>query len=669
MSDIIERVLTPLSAETRELFSPLQFRASDRLTLDLTRDHNYFIATTWAIGLDGSTHQWASADASRTWLARIPERKQHDTHNEWLLAATDFTAIVIHVLWKHQDAIVFKSDAARTKYNFLIARFVAQLQEAAHRGEYKLLNELPPAPPDFIDHPQLPLRRHQLAALFTTHYLDSCALHMGMGTGKTAVAVARICLEARRRRKRGGGPLLALIVAPKNVRHNWGIEFHRFATAPGKLTVLRGGLLARVKQITEVMMPDVDRDESMYSVVISSYNGVVKTYDALRMIPWDICVLDEAHNIKNVYAKRWKTFMRLRDICTKRMELTGTPITNSPLDLFPQLEFLGEGLSGFMKWEKFRSFYCKLEKTHDGRMSVRGYKNLPLMSERLARISFVVTKEEALPDLPPKTLDVIECEMGELQREIYQKVCAELLVEVESTLASDRPAAMTIENVLTSLLRLAQITAGMIRWDPECDINNVPIGPPRVEFFDDCPKLEALMEDIQSLEKLDKALVWCCFIPVVERISRRLTELGVDHVTFTGRTSDADRIDAVERFNNDPACKIFLGNPAAGGEGLNLCGYDREHPDTSLTNCCRVLIYAQNWSSVKRAQSEDRPHRDGTRVPVQVRDFIIPGTIEEEIRTRVLDMRQRALNIQDIAQILTSLRAVLGVKEEDNGDE
>jgi len=110
---------------------------------------------------------------------------------------------------------------------------------------------------------------------------------------------------------------------------------------------------------------------------------------------------------------------------------------------------------------------------------------------------------------------------------------------------------------------------------------------------------------------------------------------------------------------------VFIGNPAAGGTGLNLIGYPPEGheiyerlgktPDDWETNCNHVIYYSQDWSMVKRSQSEKRAHRRGTRAPVRVTDLVVPNTVDTEIREAVLDKTRNALEIGDLRRILERL--------------
>jgi SNF2 family DNA or RNA helicase len=443
----------------------------------------------------------------------------------------------------------------------------------------------------------------------------------------------------------------AIIVAPNNVRLNWKNEFEKFGTEPGLVNVLRGTQIARAKILIDAFTQDED---SKFTAIIVSYETLCVSWDVLGAIPWDIACLDEAHFIKSPTTRRFKFARKLRDNSDKRVILTGTPITNTPLDLYAQLEFLAEGRSGFMSWKNFKSFYG-VYRSDEGRKTLVGMQNLPFMQERLAGSSFIITKAEALPDLPEKTYDVVEVGMSKYQAGIYDDVRKHLAAEIENSMNSDMPKQLLVNNVLTKLLRLAQITSGHVVWDAQHNDDGSIAVEKQVERFDPCPKLEALIEMLKEKGPNNKTLVWACWVSDIKAIAARLEAEGIKAVTFYGGTSDAKREEAEWLFNQDRDTKVFVGNPAAGGVGLNLLGYPPGYPEGYDTNADHVIYYSENWSPTARSQSEGRPHRRGTRVPVRITDLCVPGTIDEEIRTRVLKKIMTALEISDIRHILDAV--------------
>ncbi len=637
-----------LTDATAGLLKPVDLEPQDRLHLDIENDRKTFRATIKSVG---KTWQdaYPSLAATRVWISRVPERKRVEQFaNTWLFKATDYTAEIINAVWP-RDKIVFESEEARIILDYLLLTTTAQDHCAEVTAAYKERGEVPKH--DLTLHPDLPLAKYQQVALVNSLASEGYGLFMEQGTGKTPVVVARVCNEAPRIFRQEQRLYRALIVCPNSVRLNWLREFERFCTVGGKVNIIKGGEIERMSQLIEAMLPE---DECMFTACIISYDGMVRTWDAIGNIDWDLAVLDEAHYIKWPETKRAKMAMRLRDKARARMVLTGTPVCNTPLDLYSLFEFMGEGWSGFQSWKNFRDFYGVFNAAEgDAHRKLVGIQNLPFMKERLARTSFIIRKEEALPDLPEKVYDTYEVEMNASQAEAYQHLAESMLHEIEEQLENSENKTITINNILTQLLRLAQVTAGYIVWDEVIDPNSMEtLRAKNIEFFSPDPKLEALVEILKEKEPNQKTIVWSCFVPCIKTISERLTREGIDHVTFYGGTSDDERVEAERRFNYDPSCKVVVGNPAAGGVGLNLLGYPPHGGENYETNCDHVIYYAQNWSMVQRAQSEDRAHRRGTRTNVRITDLVVPDTIDEEIRVRVLKKKLVALEVADIREIL-----------------
>lgn len=476
---------------------------------------------------------------------------------------------------------------------------------------------------------------------------DFATVTMNEAKAQAAALIAKSRVKAKKPRM-----YRAIIVCPNNVRQNWYREFEKFATEPGQVTVLRGGQVERAKLLVEAFTPDGD---SKYTVIITSYETLIRSWNAIRMVEWDLSVLDESHYIKSQGSKRYKFALQLRDRSKRRMVLTGTPITNTPLDLFTQFEFMGKGFSGFRTWNAFRQFYGVYNTSAQGHQALVGMQNLPFMQERLARLSFIIHKTEALPDLPDKVYDISEVEMTAEQAEYYNQLARTLALEIERDLESGGPKQLVVNNILTKLLRLAQITSGFITWDATYDEDGNVVSARQIDRLDPNPKLEALVELLKEKGPNDKTLVWACWVQDIRSIAARLALEGIDAVTFYGGTSEADRQEAERRFNEDPNCRVFIGNPAAGGVGLNLLGYPPNGDGSHATNCNHVIYFSQNWSPTARSQSEDRAHRRGTRENVRITDLCVPNTIDEDIRERVLQKRTRALEIADIRATLNNV--------------
>ena len=643
--------MKPLTTATAELLSPLSWSPQCALRLDINAEATKFSA------------HISSNMLSRVvnFVKRVPERKRLETtaaiarlpgvHQMWEFGATELTAAIIQATWPRTQ--VFMSPETRDVFDYLILSNARQEICADRNAAFKDRHEVRTHPRLTMVHPELPLSPYQIIGASNALDSDGYALFMDPGTGKTAVTISVACNEAAQLHAAEGRAYRMLVVCPKCVQLNWQREVARFATAPSTVTVLRGGDLDRTRKLIEALAAP---PEAQLTVLIVSYETAVRMLSRLSLIPWDLLVADEGHWIKMPGAKRTKAMWSLRDVAAKRMLLTGTPITNTALDLYAQLEFLYRGGSGFITAAAFKEFYGVYNVDEGGRKMLVGVQNMPFMQERLVRTSFMITKEEALPDLPPKTYDVYEAEMSDEQTKRYEDLRDMLITEVEETLAdADLPQAVVVQNALTQLLRLAQITSGFINRGEVVDPDtNVVLTPARVEHFNPCPKIDALLERMSEAADDEKGLIWSCFVPSIEAISERLTALKIEHVTYYGQMSQKAKDAAEHRYNYDPSCKWLVGNPEAGGVGLNLLGYPVEDPSIK-TDTCHEIYFAQNWKPTPRWQSEDRGHRRNTRRPVRVTDLVVPGTIDEEIRARTTSKRLKALTISDVRDLLNCI--------------
>jgi SNF2 family DNA or RNA helicase len=645
---------------TELLFKHISLNVADRMKVTLNNDATKFHLHLWQDNSwPGGNPLHPSYSSCKTFISRIPERKKLDSASAielWEVAATDITAAIIASTWP-ADKVTFTNEAAIVN-DYLLATFDAQVKNAENFAAWKTEKKVPEHNWEMADG-DLVLSPAQQVALCGVMDSEAYALFMEQGCGKTPVVIAASCNMAKQIRKDHKRPMRVIIAMPKNVRMNWEKEYAKFATCSHTVGVLRGGEIDRTKIILETLA-DTSVD---LQVIVCGYDSVVNTWKLLKAIPWDLGVLDESHYIKRPETSRAKYCWRLRDQCDKRLVLTGTPITNHHLDLYSQLEFLGKGWSGFMAWKNFKSFYGVYEKDQDtGRSALVAAQNLPFMQERLARSSFIITLKEAAPYLPDKVYDIIEVEMSGEQKEVYDSLRTTLAAEIKRDMEdASKNKMIMVQSVLTKLLRLAQVTSGFIGHSAILNDDGEVVEPKSVDRFDPNPKLEALVEEMKSKPPGSKTLIWACWVQDIKTIRARLEYEGLRGVIFYGGTNDEDRIEAERAFNEDFDCCYFLANPAAGGTGLNLLGYPPGQGEDYETNCDHEIYYSQNWSPTARSQSEARAHRRGTRQPVRITDLCVPNTIDEEIRTRVLEKRLNAATIADLRGLLSNIfKGVIG---------
>lgn len=680
-------VLEPLCKATEAHFNPASLFPNDYMTVEVDEEGKRFIVQAAAfkpfrgvlpagkteadvLDVNGKkmlVDPHGPSGAFDKWLKMVPERKDLG-FGKWRLAGTDFTALCLYQGWP-SDRLVFRDPTAQLLQASLLAKFQAQGILARRAAEFDINGVVPALPEDFVDHPQFPMLQHQKVPFVNSLHQIGYALFMEQGTCKTSTTIARICLEALRKRagKIPGWPSTmyrVLIVCPNAVRYNWAEEFSKFAVAPGKVSIMEGDYEVRVRRQVD---GTTDDPSCAWGACIVGYDSVEPTLDSLMRSPWDLVVCDESHWVKNHRTNRWQALRDLRKQGkTKQwMILTGTPIANTVMDLWAQFELLWDGASGFLSYKNFAAFhgkYMTIEGMGKGSAieQLIGLKHIPLIQERLTRISYRTTKAKAGLNLPDKVYDVITIDMTPEQSKFYNALKNELAVEIKDMMENKR--SVRADHVLTKLLRLAQITSGHVVLDEEIDplTGEILHHQKAHDIPGKNPKLEAVVNLIneEGRDPRAKTIVWACFRHDIITIKNRMDQEGIGSVVYYGETSDAERVKAVEAFNCDPKTRVFIANAQTAGAGLNLLGYDPTNPERLDTYCDHEIFYSQNWSSVLRSQAEDRAHRKGTRTNVRITDLTVPKTVDEDIRKEVMKKRTDAEAIQDIKTILAN---VLGI--------
>ena len=399
----------------------------------------------------------------------------------------------------------------------------------------------------------------------------------------------------------------------------------------------------------------LQEDDCDAVVCIISHDLMWRMADTLSSIEWDLIVGDETHNMKSDRTRRWGGLKKLRDVAKSRLALTGTPIVNGVHDLYTQLEFLGEGYSGFSTFEAFKKYHCRIIEVSDTVKLFAGAKNVPLLQERLARMSFMISKEEALPELPPRIYDTVDVEMTPEQTAVYKMVAAQIRAEIEDELDESKNRTVTVNNVLVKMLRLAQITSGFVVTDAICDFETGTIlEPSNVDRFDPNPKLDALIECLKEREPHQKVIIWASWRQDIKSIAARLMQEGIEFVEHWGETSEWDR-EYNKKIFNETTIPVFLANQATSREGVDLRGVNPSHE----MRCDWMIYYSQRWPPVERWQSEARNEGPGTTYQRRVTDLCVPDSIDEAIRIRVLEKKLNAMKTLDVRALLNEVTKCL----------
>jgi superfamily II DNA or RNA helicase len=374
----------------------------------------------------------------------------------------------------------------------------------------------------------------------------------------------------------------SLIVMPTSLVHNWHHEIQKFAPHL-KTYIYTGNKRLKTKDIGKIFRH--------YHIVLSTYGIVRNDVEYLQNYPFQYLILDESQNIKNPSSKVYQAVTELKAM--NFLVLTGTPIENSLMDLWAQLNFVNRGFLGSLNYFK-NHYITPITK----QKNVEQEKKLQVLID-----PFVLrrTKEMVAKDLPPLSEQVVYCDMSPEQKKFYEREKSGVRNELLNTfLPGDKVAFMALQ-ALTKLRQLANHPR-MIDESYEGSSGK----------FD---QVISSLEDIVS-EK-HKVLVFSSFVKDLELIEAELKAKKLAYSKLTGSTGDRESV--IKRFTREADCRIFLISLKAGGVGLNLVEADY------------VFVLNPWWNPAAEAQAINRAHRIGQTKNVFVYRFISSETIEEKI--------------------------------------
>lgn len=403
-----------------------------------------------------------------------------------------------------------------------------------------------------------------------------------MGLGKTIQAIGLSNTDKNIRS--------VLIVCPNSPKINWSREWQAWDVKGLSVGIAR-----------QDSVPDTD-------VVIINYDIVRRNHSKIVSRTWDMMVLDESHKAKNPKAQRTEAIYgaeakKKKDKATKKMVsvpaipgitarrfvyLTGTPILNRPVEMWTMIQKCDpDGLG--RNFFKFALRYCNATQTAHG-WDFLGSSNLDELQEKL-RSTFMVRrlKEDVLKDLPKKIRQVILLEPDARGRKLIEKEKIEYAkLEMKS---GDTP----------SLAQMSEVRK-------EVALYKVPFV---LEHVDDL------------LETHNKVIVFAHHKEVVDKI---MEHYGAAAVKVDGRVTSVEaRQAAVDRFQTDPTCTIFVGSILAAGVAL------------TLTAASMVVFAELDWVPANVTQAEDRAHRIGQLFQVLVHHILLDGSLDARFVDKIIE--------------------------------
>ncbi len=501
----------------------------------------------------------------------------------------------------------------QTQTGLLDALLAAQPESSADevfarvRGEWRNFKgiEAVQPPESFVGS----LREYQMEGLgwfgFLQRFGFGGCLADDMGLGKTVQVLA--LLESRRverelkeaehangsPKKRGRKPAAAtatnnsnglprpsLVVVPRSLIFNWKAEAQKFTP---QLSILTHTGIERTK---------ASEHFKDYDLVLTTYGTLRR--DALHFndAEFDFVILDEAQAIKNSRTESAKAARLLKG--KHRLALSGTPIENHLGELWSLFEFLNPGMLGAASVFQMTGNAARLPDDETKK----------LLSRALAPFILRRTKQQVAKDLPEKLEQTIYCEMEPVQQKLYDELRAYYRQSLTERVAKVGVNRAKI-HILEALLRLRQAACH-------------PALVTKSKGDEPSAKLEVLIPQLVEVsEEGHKALVFSQFTSFLSIVRKRLDKEGIVYEYLDGKT--VDRASKVNRFQNDPDCKLFLISLKAGGQGLNLTAAEY------------VFLLDPWWNPAVEAQAIDRAHRIGQSQRVFAYRLITRNTVEEKV--------------------------------------
>src|SRR5690606_13107999 len=250
---------------------------------------------------------------------------------------------------------------------------------------------------------------------------------------------------------------------------------------------------------------------------------------------------------------------------------------------------------------------------NSGGKRVVGYKNMAELVQKAHSIAVRVTKAEAL-DLPEQVDQVMYATLEpEIQR-LYNQMARESVAELSEE------KVITATNVLAKLLRLSQMVGGFVGEGGE--VQQVSRA-----------KMNLLTETLDDLLAADKKVViFARFLPEIRAILAELDKRPINYAWITGDVPQSERGQAVDQFQRDDDCRVFVAQIQTAGLGITLTAADT------------AIFYSLDYSYANYEQCRARIHRIGQRNACTYIHLIVRGTVDED----VMDALKRKKNVADL---------------------
>jgi len=382
--------------------------------------------------------------------------------------------------------------------------------------------------------------------------------------------------------------LPALVVCPASVKYNWQYEAHKHVR-----------LRASVCEGRKHPQPNHHQMVSRAPITIINYDILKNWLPYLKRIGFRTIIFDECQFLSNPGALRTKAAKSISTTVPRIMALSGTPLTNRPIELFPTLNILWPATYN-SKWS-FAQKFCAPKKTHWG-WDLKGSANLDVLHAQLKRRGMIRRlKTDVLKDLPDKVRQVHHCELSDPEQ--YEEASSDFLGWLKKTATHKVRSASKAEE-LTKIGYLLRLIGEL--------------------------KLPSVIDWATNfLEQSDEKLI---IFAVHKKIIKSLKEnIKVKSVVVDGSVTGKKRQLAVQQFQKDKKTRLFIGNIRAAGVGITL---------TAASTVAFAELY---WRPGDHSQAEDRPHRIGQESTVWI-NYLVAGNTFEDRLCQILQSKQKVIS-------------------------
>lgn len=467
--------------------------------------------------------------------------------------------------------------------------------------------------------PGLELRGFQRAGVAFALKRNGTLIGDEMGLGKTVQAICLINADPKCAK--------VLIVCPSGLTVNWFAELSKWLTREMDIGIADGKVF-----------PTSD-------VVIIGWAMLPKWQGRLDTTHFDAIVLDEAQYMKNPKAKRSQVILGYKPrraskgnpaepvslaraplTARRRIAMSGTPIENRPIEIFPVINWLDPVNWG--NWFSFAKTYCGAHDNGFG-FDASGASNLEELQRKLRETVMIRRKKaDVLTELPPKTRMLVTLPSdGEAGAEERRALAAKG-IDIEARVA-EMKARIELAKAGDSAQEYAAAVDAMSKG-MSVDFTEVAA----VRHATALAKLPAAIEAIrEDLETANKIVVWAHHVDVLKALEQAFQEYGC--VAAWGEHDAADRQQKVNRFQTDPRIRVFVAGILPMGTGF------------TMTAANLAIFVELDWVPGKMAQAEDRLHRIGQLDNVLVKHLVLEGTIDAAVAktlVRKMDIIDRALD-------------------------